>query len=359
MKKAVLSLLAGCLLLGGGLGSVAWAQAEDEAVELEISPQELRSGLSRRTVERIESLLLEAVEAISRADDAEEVLAGRKKIKAIYDLYEGYHYQSTVTELAARHLVKILHTEEPIKEVNAALALSKMRWVTVQPALEVMVAHENPAVRYLGWRGYQRVRLWVIAQPREFSEKMFASLERAAMNETQKPVIAAVVKMLSIEPQTVPFISQEDFLWARSRALEILRKAWPRYCRLVREGDGEFAEMCRGAMLAVRKIPSPRSERSQKAPVVQLTLDMMGASAEAFSKAPPDSPARRANRGLLIETENALNFITALRKAYLQQALTGGGAEPAPVEQAIGSWLNDLRSAGYEVVAPAPGGAGE
>jgi len=358
MKNVVLTVLAGCLVVLGGARPVAWAQAADEAIELEISPEELRSGLSRRTVERIDGLLLKAAEAMAQADNDEKVLAAREKIKAIYDLYEGYHYQSTVTELSARHLVKILDMEDPLKQVNAALVLSQMRWVTVQPALEAMVSHDNPAVRYLGWRGYLLVRLWVIAQPREFSEMMFASLERTAMAETQKPVIAAVIKMLSIEPKSLPFVSEEDFLWARTRALEILQEAWPRYCLLVREGNAELAEMCRRAMFAIRTIPAPRSKKSEQAPVVQLILDMMDASADAFSQAPPESPQEQANRGLLLDAESALNFITALRKAYLQQALSADGAEPAAIEQAIRSWLDDLRSADYEVTPASPGGTG-
>ncbi len=358
MKNAVLSLVAGYLVVLGAFGPAAWAQAANEPIDLKISPKELREGLSPSTVERIDRLILETADAMARPGDGEEVLAAREKIKAIYDLYEGYHYQSTVTELSARHLVKILDMEDPVKQVNAALVLSQMRWVTIQPALEVMVSNDNPAVRYLGWRGYLRVRLWVIAQPREFSETMFTSLQRAAMDETQKPVIGAIIKMLSIEPQSAPFVSEEDFLWARGRALQILQEAWPKYCRLVREGDPELAETCRSAMFAIRGIPGPRSQKSEQAPVVQLILDVMDAAADAFSQAAPDSPQEKANRVLLLDAESALNFITALRKAYLQQALSAGGAEPSAVEQAIKSWIDDLRSADYEVTPPTPPGAG-
>ena len=82
----------------------------------------------------------------------------------------------TYAELLARHVPAYLkRIPDPMRQVNVALAASKVDQADNQPSFEAMVVHANPAVRYLGWQGYSEARTLVLGLGRR-AETMYRDL---------------------------------------------------------------------------------------------------------------------------------------------------------------------------------------
>ena len=91
-------------------------------------------------------------------------------IKVCEALTNGYvrhaspNYGHAYARSAARGVITVLSIDDPIKQIQSSMAVSAMPQITIEPALEKMARHANPAVRYWSVRGYGRAAKLLMIQ---------------------------------------------------------------------------------------------------------------------------------------------------------------------------------------------------
>lgn len=358
------SLIVLILLLPPILFSSAFGQSKPHngAPVIDIPENALRAGLLGTHLEMIEQNVKYWYGKMSDAATDDGVIAARKGLLADYRKYDSMPYQIAYAEKAVDILKPLLNSDDPRKQINVALAFSQMRQVTVQPALEIMVKHPNPAVRLYGWTGYQRIRMWVLAQGKGPIETMLNSLTIVAMKGDSGPVMSAIFRMLYLEPDRPSMVSKEDFDQTRLHLLNILEQAWPAQCNRVREEQLPMIRATSDALRTLRAISdSLGSDKEVQLSVVQMILDMMWQAAKTYSEAESNNPLFPACENLLRECESAMNFATKLRKTPIEEALAIKVAEDRKLNAriAVQSWIRELENAGYKIIEPKETESGE
>lgn len=251
-----------------------------------------------------------------------------------YSPYASFRY--TVAQLAVKTVAPLLDLPDPIRQVNIAIALSQMPQVTIQPALEKMIVHHNPAVRLLGWQGYRAAWMPIVRQGLTPAKTMFTSLSERAGKEDSPPVVAAIWKMLMFRGTV---ISLPEGLGDLDRmGMEILRKSWPIQCWKMRMGSAEMANAAlKGLATAVEYAANAMVAKNSQgtSQAVQLIADMMWCSAKAYGDAYRSGDSGKAvvsaNTLLLLECERSLNQLLCLgpmdRKDYLRSPLISSRKE--------------------------------
>ena len=290
---------------------------------------------------RIDETLTAIAEAMDDANDQERVIRLRDKTLEEYGFWDDRKAGYTFARAAARRLGPLLgaglKADDPLrtlKVVNVAMALSMMPQVTIQPALETMVAHGNPAVRLFGWMGYRRTRDRLMSQGEAFAGKMFAALDKSADTERSPLVLGAMFRMLRMDAR--PAGLPED-VWkaARRRSLGILKRNWRRWCVKVASCQPEMAAASLRLVDAVRAhagaAAENKDEKKQKAAkklLVQMAYDVAWFASLAYQKTyrKPGMGMRAVgdNGALLRACERALNAMSGLEHKSIVIALTKG-----------------------------------
>jgi hypothetical protein len=96
---------------------------------------------------------------------------------------------------------KLLPTDElkSMKEINYALVISGMTQLTTIDAIDLLVSHPNPGVRFLAWRSYREIRDDAIGAGGANADKLFASLKKRAAIESSPLVASVIVDVLYIK----------------------------------------------------------------------------------------------------------------------------------------------------------------
>jgi hypothetical protein len=340
--------------------------AQEAAPPLEIPPDVLKTALSQAYVAQIDARVKYYADRFQEVGGDEDIVALRKKVLDDYRKYDSTEYQYVFTQTAVKYLSPLLQEPNQTRQVNVAMALSQMEQVPVQPALESMIKDENPAVRYLGWQGYKRIRMSVLAQGSEGVETMYASLARAAENETEASVVKAIFQMLYLPPIRPEAVSEQSFSVARKRSLDILRKCWPKRCREVLAGSAAMADAARAGVVALLGFENLSTEDpAVQTALLQMLVDILYCSSKAYDAAHAAGNVAEVNSDLMQDAENALNAVSKLRLSQVTTALLDPKVQP-PREAAVGlavlDWIDALKSKGVKkpdfpsVSATAPAG---
>lgn len=331
-----------------------WAPAQDTQpagpAAIDIPESALKSGLLASHVEMVSKAVGHGLGQLREAGSDQEIVAARKGLLAVYSRYDSMRYQYAVAEEVAKGVPELLRLEDPRLQVNAALTVSQMRQVPIQPVLDAMLAHSNPAGRLYAWQGYRRIRLLVLAQGKEFAERMYASLAQAVAKENSLPVLQEALGMFHIESDAPRTISAQDFQQARKRLLGIFAGVWPRLCGKVAGGDLEMCACCRKGITVLRTVRDAlASDSAVTQDVIGMVHGAMLSAAKALTAASPGSPAAAAVEPLLQDCENALNYVTRLRKTPMTSALATKGEvdRNLAVLSAVQAWRESLVAAGY------------
>jgi hypothetical protein len=326
-----------------------------EPVQIDIPESALKSGLLTSHLEQVSRAVEYWLNRMRDAGDDQEILAARKGLIADYNRYYSIKYQYVFAEQVARGIPELLKLEDPRKQINAGLAVSQMRQVTVQPALEVMLTHPDPAVRLYAWQGYRRIRLLVLAQGKEFAETTYSSLAKAAAREDCPPVLQEAFGMFRVESDPPRTISPQDFEQARKRLFAIFQGIWPRLCERVAEGDLEMSICCRDGIAALRAVHGTLAgDGAISQTVIQMVYDMMWSAAKGLTASEADSPVSAALETMLGDCENALNYVTRLGKVLMTSALAAKDQTDRnlAVLSAVQGWREALIAAGYTLAKP-------
>lgn len=290
--------------------------------------------------------------------DAEVSNARQRLVEGFAKCPDSAQYQTAYAAAVVDSVRPVLRSQDRLRQVNAALVVANTRNMRIRPVLDEMVRHDNPAVRYLGWQGYQRVRTLVLAQGRAYSEPMFAGLDEQLKSETVPFVLRRLLEMLYLPPVRPQVISEGDYRWARERAMEIFLAGWSEQCGRILLGGGQMPDAMRRGLWAIsgfrRIIGDSQAERSKLA---QPLLDVMYCASRAYDEADAGSDGdrvRRANAMLLSQAEEELHNLTELRRGHVSRALEDPDVPDrgAEVRRAVLQWVDDLADAGYDIEQP-------
>ncbi len=300
-------------------------------------------------------------EQIVKATTPSEITEARDGALNDYRLYTSTDYQYTFAQRAAEVLSPFLNGSLkkddkllPLKEVNLALALSRMPQVTIQPALDVMVVHRNPGVRYLGYDGYRAVRTLILGQLPDYVTRMFDALKAAAAKEDSAPAVGAIFQLVNFSEFTTGSVSGFVIRDAQAQGFEILQANWARWCDRVLRGNAEITRAFTKGVQSVKTLaPTVATDRAGKAKVLQLLVDLGRCSSIAYDEVQNKKGLiALENKVLLRDCESILSEVSGKRLDYVTKPLTDEDVADrgAGVKTAILKWVEDLSEFG--VVKP-------
>ncbi len=342
-------------LLPGREAGLGPAGGPEGPPELEIPESSLRSGLLEGDVAVVQQYVTYWVDKFTEAATEEAILDARVRLVRGYNRYENWQFQSVYAEQAVKVLAPLLESPDIRKQINAAMAVSQMREVAVQPLLESLVVSRNPALRLYGWTGYRRIRLLVLAQGKEPVGRMLAALEKASMTEDSGPVMGAILEMMYLAPDRPSIVSASVFDETRTRLLAIFRQCWPRVCQKVLDGHRGMIRAAGAGLDALRQVASDEdATKETQLAAVQMVVDLVWCAAKCYATGGQTAAQMAANEALLRECETALNAITKLRKIPINKALGTKSEQDraAEVEVAVSTWTRFLENANWPVREP-------
>jgi len=287
-----------------------------------VCPSRLGAQMSEQDIiGRIES----RIEEMKAAKGIEAIIKARDGFLADYKFVAGKGRGA----LHARHLSRLIpapllvEMTDRVKQINTAMAMSKIPQADIQPLLDVMAAHPNPAVRYLGWRGYLAVRLAILShRDAKRAEAMFAVLKDRAKAEDSPVVIRSVLAAATFPAAPVGTVTADRLAKAHEQSLGALADGWRAWCRPVLEGNVEPAGVGRRTVAALlhccRLVPKPAAAKKQ---ALQLVYEMMHCSSLAYDKAKGAGPVADANAELLGDCEKAMIALSDIKSDQVQKAL--------------------------------------
>lgn len=294
------------------------------------------------------------LDQLSAAQTEAEIRAAGRAIVSDYRASENVDYRYNYGEILSEEMPDTLkEIRGPVREINLALAVRGINQVTIQPALERLLASENPAVRYLAWGGYRDVRMLLLAQGESYARRMYGSVRQAATGETSPEVVGQIFRMLTLPPVTPAGVREQTLSAAREEFYGILRQMWSQRCREVLAGSAGMTGACRRGVVALNSFAvTYGDEPERREQILQMCADMAWCASRAYDAAKPDTPVVRAAEQLLRDIENMLNSLLATQHNYLLQALTDPDVLPprgAAVRRAVvESWMDVLADEGVE-----------
>jgi hypothetical protein len=261
--------------------------------------------------------------------------------------YKRYFAISADMNFAAVCLV----SPDPLVQVNAALALARIRQPEIAPALCRMLASSNAAVRYQGIKAYIAIREGLLNQSAEVRERMMAGLLAVAENESGPVVLDALYEALDLS--SIPNVSEQMLRQFRPRARLAATNSLRRSLPVIRHGDAAMAQaVARGArtLLGASAADMPKNERTE---LLQVLADLMKNAAvthQELSKSLLPGIARDRQRDSIeLMAQEYANAITELERVIGQivgradvpvaEALRQRPMSPEKVMLAVNDWV--------------------
>jgi hypothetical protein len=332
--------------------------AEPPAMDIPVSALGGAGDLGSQYVAQIDAWLEYRRGQIADATEIKQVVDAGTNTLNDYRRYDSPSYRYTFAGRAAAILTTLLgeglKKEDNLlrlKEITVAMVLSKMSQVTASTALETMVVHANPGVRFLGWEGYRSARALILAQSPAVGQKMFDTLAAAAAKEDSAPVLGAAFLTLNISSFTSPSLSPGTVKDAQTRAFEILQTNWLRWCMRVANGDLEMSRAFAKSIETVQTLAAAGvAGDPTKAKVLQWLVDLMRCSAQAYDDAGTKGAIGAENGTLLKNCETAIIAISQVRKSHVGTPLADekmSATERGPtVREGVIYWMDDLKDLG-------------
>jgi hypothetical protein len=249
-----------------------------------------------------------------------------------------------------------------LKEVNFAIAISQMTQLTAIGAVDALVRHENPGVRFLAWRGYKGIRDQAIRKGGQDAKMLFAALARHAKTEQSPLVATAIIDVLNPGKSA---LTANAFKKAFERSFDALIEILKPCCNRLAAGDARWARPCLAA-LPILKIASefykPNPKKATQ--ILQQLINIAQAAAKAFAAAGGVGNGAFQCIPLLQQVEQAIGSLTSDSGTDIREPLLDKKRKPAEKSSAIRrgvlEWIDRLEELGVKepvftpIKAPAP-----
>jgi hypothetical protein len=182
--------------------------------------------------------------------------------------YKRYYAQSADTNFAA----PCLTSPDPVVQVTAAIALTRIRQPEIAPALDRMLASPTLAVRYQGLKAYIAIREAVLSSSNEARDRMMNGLLAVGDKETSGVVLATLYEALDLSG--VANVSDQVLRQLRPRARVAVTNGLRRSVPAIRRGDAEMAQsVTRGTRTVLDSIAD--ISKNERTDLLQVMADLM------------------------------------------------------------------------------------
>jgi len=357
------------VLLVTGAMVLPVARAAEEPSPISITASNLRNGLSPTDIKQVRAHVEYWISEIAGAERLAGIYSGRDGLLADYNKYgdsiryKGQFARSTAA-LVPEAMGKLTKADrlKAQKEVNFALAISSMPELTSIAALDAMVKHDNPAVRFLGWKGFGKIRNNVIRAGGEGVNTLFAALGQRAGNETSPLVATVIVEVLHIKKSE---LTTNSFKKAFDRNFKLLTAMQKTSVSRLAAGDASWARPCIaaiGILSDAAEFYKPDSTISTS--ILQQLVDMAYAGAKAYQAAEGVGVGAFQCTPLLLQVEKVIGSLSSNKETDIKTPLLDKKKNPTEKISAIlrGAleWVDRLEDLGVEMPkftpkkAPAP-----
>lgn len=295
-------------------------------------------------------------------------------------LFREYFIQATIRELLPLALGNDLPADDSLREVkriNVAILLASMPDRTIQPALERLVTDENPAIRYLGWKGYSQTRPSILRGGNQPIDTFVDSMVTALKSESSPLVLVMVYDNTRFGSQIIAGINPDRITAMQKRFLQAIDESWTARRKVIASAENiqAFMSFSNGARVLGELGKALAADRDLSKTALQNLLDMAGTASKVFDTAwnaeknlssvedleEREKQSREyekvidASRELLLACENGIRVITNSDSTPLASALadTRNPDQGAGVRQAVFTWKDELDDR-FGVVDPRP-----
>lgn len=356
-RRLRIAVLAIVLSAGGS----AWGQFDPP----ELPPLPPGGDLNDQYVESIRQRIVYWAGEMDKAQDVGTLVTVRTRLENDYLLYEGRGYRYVFARESAGVFGDKLHAKGelgPFVQINAALALSSMPQASIQPALEKMVVHPNPAIRYLGWQGYAEARTPILAQYDTNRQTFYKSIRAAAGDEESGLVTRALLRAIQMPPVKPPTWTEQVYADSAKASVSAGRVLWPQLCAQARHGSEKTTALrsMRDGLTVWRNILAINNDKvadkALKSQALQSLVDAMYVAAQLYQVGEATDVSEKLKTVLMSEAEEIANLASETTKNHLRGVLndtTITDAERRPkVALRVFNWIEDLKKAGFDVVKP-------
>ena len=352
-----------------GLAAPVTAQPEDQ-------PPSLGSaGLPDRT--EIDVWVKYWIDRIATATTEADLTEARGRLVTGYQRFEPTRYRYDYADITAARvsaMLKALPDDDlkTLREVNAASVIGVLDQVSVQFTLQELVAHENPAVRYWGWKSFTNIRDLAMAQGGQTVQGLFTALTQRSAAETSAIVFGAMWETMILPASPPEAVDSATWTAVIETFTDIIRSTGAGACEQVTAGDTSWTSAAGKGVQAMTRLARATGEEELSIPLSHL-LHMTFAAFRAYDAAPANSEAERHAIVLMAACESAFVGLTGLSGSPgIEATLIDPGyrtkdAQSAATGLAIAQWKDKLveqyaaQPPPISLIAdaPAPDGAGE
>ena len=250
------------------------------------------TGLTADHQKMIDAYVEHWAKALLAADNAQRVIEIRTILMRGYNFrgdseeYKDIYAGSMADRLRAT-LAKPLPADDKLaslKEVNLAISVNRMSQTSLRALAELMVRHQNPAVRYFGWNVYSVLRPGLLAEGGDGLGALFTTTAKTAEIETDPLVLSQLVRTLYLPPTRPQTVAQDTYRTAQQKFLAILQAGWNRLCGRVLSMAPGFAETTASGVNAAGALAKALGEDSARKTALQMVLNAAWASGSAFDR---------------------------------------------------------------------------
>jgi hypothetical protein len=358
VRISVIALLV-CLAIGSTVSAAPFDP--NNPPELEIPKNNLTSEAVRRYRGDIQAWVKHWAKVLE-TDNREALL-----VKARMSLTDGYTKYDSVQGISARYyriyadavaenVAGLLKKDGTVRQINVALVLAGTPRIVMQDPYRRMVTHKNPGVRYLGWRGYGKIRDTILAQGTRAADRFFETAEKAATKETTPELLASLLRAIRVvRTVTNEAIIPDDALEsAQMKAFKVADIAWDKMLAPIVKGN---TEMCHTGRMGVRTIrglwDTVKEDKTARTKALQNLVNLAHAATLANMKAEGTGPVAAASLLLLRDVEKALADLTGANNSYIADALEDPDTDDAALRAKAAvlasiEWAAQLSDAGVE-----------
>ena len=314
-------------LCGAGLvAALLWGPAAPaQGPSVDIPRAAAESGLSAEQRDQVDQYVGELIKALAAAENAKRVVEIRTLLIRGYNVHgTAAAFQEAYADSMAVHGQALLSGQlgpddalTSLKEINLAISVGRMAQLSLRPLVRAMVVHKNPAVRYFGWNVYALLRAPVLAEGGDAPEAMYATITKAASQESDPLVLAELMRTLHLPPNPGPGqgVTREAHQDAQRKFFGILQGDWMRLCRRVLAVDGGMSEAAAGGVNTARALATGLGDAAVGKAAMQMVLNMAWSAGKAY--------------------DESLQMMRAAQAASDAQAAEQEGGGPAGVAAAV------------------------
>jgi hypothetical protein len=348
LRIPVITIVLGSLL-------VANVHAEKPA-PIKILPVRLRQGLTKDDVDQIRSHVKYWTNQLASAKTPGDIYQAQEGFTEDYEKYnKSIRYQSVFARNTATIIRPVMEKLSPndklisVKEINFALILSKMPQLGTIGAIDAMVAHKNPGVRFLGWKGYLGIRDQAIRSRKE-AKILFAALKKHAGTEPNPLVASAIVDVLNIKKA---LLTSKPFTKAFDENFKTLIGVLKNCSDRLASGDSSWARPCVAAIPILQtaaEVYKPAKDKNTL--IIQQMINIAQAAAKAFAAYNGQGVGASQCVPLLLQIEPAIGKLTGNNDVDIREPLNnkkiGPGEKSSAVRLGVLEWIDRLEELGIK-----------